>query len=230
MLGFKQAPQRDRNLDLSDQPQHWAEIRTLAPQSATRGRISVCPASVYSQRPPQVAEAIFSADMQRQSLRGRNRRKTWTLRKAPLDSNLPSACLLDPFLVLNYFLQTGAYKKKKTRIRHSRQSQKLSKLLPQNKLPNGTVNSASIKPLPSETQVHSSEGRKLQTRLSAHTAQNRACPWARGHRRWQDPSLGSPQQCLLNRGRLRQMAGTHVLTTWKQSWGERETAVLTSPR
>lgn len=66
-------------------------------------------------------------------------------------------------------------------------------------------------------------------RLSAGAAQNRACPWARGHGRWQDPSLGSPQQRLLDRGRHGQMAGTHVLASWKQSWGERETAVLTSP-
>lgn len=119
----------------------------------------------------------------------------------PPDFNLPSACLLDPFLVLNYFLQTGAYKKKQTRIRHSCQSQKLSKLLPQNKLPDSTVNLASIKPPPSETQAHASEGSKLQTRLSTCTAQNHACPWARGHGCWQDPSLGSPQQHLLNRGR-----------------------------
>lgn len=49
-------------------------------------------------------------------------RQGQTYRQTQPESDLPFACPLDPFLVLNYFLQTGAYEKKKIRMRYSQKS------------------------------------------------------------------------------------------------------------
>lgn len=144
MLGFKQMLlNQTETLTSLTNPSTGQKSEPWLPSQQQEAEFLSAQPPCALKRPPRAAEAVLSADMQRRSLRRRNGRKTRTLRKSPLDSNLPSACLLDPFLVLNYFLQTGAYKKKKTRIRHSCQSQKLSKLLPQNKLPELCLNEAS---------------------------------------------------------------------------------------
>lgn len=141
---------------------------------------------------------------------GRSGRRLQTLTYLPLST--------DPFLVLNYFLQTGAYKKKQGSDTHVRARNSPNSSLRTNSRQHcGTCLQSS---LPLQRPKHTPVGGETADALEG-AAQNRACPWARGHGCWQDPSLGLLSSICPIQGRHGQVR-EHTCSPPEATWGKRD--------